>query len=85
MHDILDWQPITSQEQVITISRDSNPKKLHEKDLTMTNVSSISSWNKNMTIFLTWRNIVAKLLRRVLDDSLNCLINCLTASLTITK
>ena len=38
MHDILDWQSITSQEQVITISRDSNSIKLHEKDLTITNV-----------------------------------------------
>ena len=43
MHDILDWQSITSQEQVTTISRDSNPRKLHEKDLAITNVSSISS------------------------------------------
>ena len=52
-HDILDWQSITSQEQVTTISGDSNPRKLHEKDLTITNVSSISSRNKNVTIFLT--------------------------------
>ena len=46
MRDILDWQSITSQEQVTTILRDSNPRKLHEKDLTITNVSSIHQETK---------------------------------------